>query len=250
VLGGCAPGGIVQTWQDTHNAGQIFDAGISAQSSMNTFRLKGSGTNAGQPIDIEITLDGLGNGQGVITQAGVPINFVVANKHVYVKSKQMWQKIVGNSAGSQQLLQKIDDHWVDFTSAGATATQPFVELTDAAMVKQCFLQGPHGTLTKGKVSNVNGRDAVEIDDKGDKPGTASAQFFVATSDPHYMIRIVSKGNPKPGGPPAPKQCQSGGNTSNTGPESGNGEFDVLDINASVDVKPPSGALDLKSLGAG
>ena len=247
----CSTGGIgQQAWQDAHSADQIFDAGIKGQTSIQTFRLKGSGTNAGQPIDVEITLDGQGNGQGVITQGGIPINFVVVSKHVYVRSHQMWEKIAGTAPGSQQLLQKVDDHWVDFTSAGASATVPFVQLADASLVKQCFLQGPHGTLSKKGVSNVNGHDAVEVDDKGDKPGTAQAQFYIATASPHYMVRIVSKGNTRPGGPSAPTQCQSGGSTANTGPESGNGRFDVLDINSTVDVKAPSGALDLKTLGGG
>ena len=53
-----------------------------------------------------------------------------------------------------------------------------------------------------------------------------------------------------GGPAAPAKCQTANNTSNTGPESGNGEFDVLDINQDVVVKAPTGALDLRTLVGG
>jgi len=97
--------------------------------------------------------------------------------------------LAGNAtflAGDPVLAQNAANVWIEVGSSPETDPNLFTPTTGA----DCVL-GKHGTLTKRGLRSVQGRQAIEIDDAGDKPGSTAARFFVAVDDRPNLLRVES-----------------------------------------------------------
>jgi hypothetical protein len=180
---------------------------------------------------------------------------VVLHGHVYVRSAALWKQVLGPNPQTASLVARIDDNWVDLSSAGSAFVPGFNEATSGNLLRDCLVLGPHGTLTKGGVSTVNGYSAVELTDKGETPGSVPGRWYVATDSPHFFMRFVATGPRTPGGsgpPGMPAKCTGIGISSSAlssiaASSTSGTQVDFTKINQHIDVTAPSGAIDIRSL---
>ena len=107
---------------------------------------------------------------------------------------------------------------------------------DPETLSRCLLRD-HGTIAKGGTETVDGKQAVVLIDKGDRPGTAPGKLYVAAEDEPLPLRTIATGNQRPGGK---KDPQCGGDTpTRTGDEAKFSRY-----NESLDITAPPGAVDV------
>lgn len=226
-------------WQDSLSANDILTAGVNADSSIHSVRLLGDGVDTqNERVQVDVTADGAGGATGKLTLAGVQVSFVVVGTHVYLRGHDFFQRI-----GAPPIdLAQIDDKWVDLTGGASQLTQSFINAADISTLRDCSLKPTHGTLTKHGTTTIDGHSVVEIDDKGDKPGsTKGARYYVETDSPHFLIRLEGKTAANSGGPTRAAKC--GPNDQSVG----DGRLDLQQINSVPRVKAPGGALNPRTL---
>ncbi|HEV3232020.1 MAG TPA: hypothetical protein VG245_07185 [Candidatus Dormibacteraeota bacterium] len=102
------------------------------------------------------------------------------------------QYLKGNAAFFAQnpvLAQHAANQWI-IAGDGATLLNP---ADNAPATGAGCIFGKHGSLAKGARTTIAGRPAIEIDDRGDVPGSTPAKFFIAIDGQPDLLRIVETG---------------------------------------------------------
>ena len=222
-------------------ASQILADAVAALKSATSFHISGHSTATGTnaiTIDADVTADG--SSQGKIGMSGAIASFVVAGGKFYVQGRDFWNKVAGPEAAAA-----VGDNWVILPSG--SDTQTFQQFVNAGTIATC-LSVDHGTLSKGATTTVDGKSAVIVVDRGDKPGTAPGKLYVATGSPHYPLKLEITGNPSAGTPPGGQQCGSSSSGS-SGNDQGTITLSNFNANAPTVTAPPN-PIDLQHLLSG
>lgn len=144
-------------------------------------------------------------------------------------------------AEAGEAARELGGRWLKMPSS----RNEFAELTrqlDPATLSRCLLES-HGTLARGGTTTVNGRRAVVIVDKGDRPGTAPGKLYVAATGEPLPLRTLATGRERPGGKKDPL-CDS------DTPTRPGDEATFSNYDEPIDLTAPPDALDLGSLDGG
>lgn len=245
ACGGGAGGGSGGGEADK-TADQILADAVSAIKSASSFHISGHATGSssnGFSLDADVASAGVA--QGKIGEGSALASFVTLDGKFYIQGRDFWNAVAGPQAADA-----VGDKWVLLPSG--SDTQSFQQFVNAGIIATC-LSVDHGTLSKAGTATVNGKAAVVIADKGDKPGTAPGKLYVAADSPHYPLRIDFLGATSPGTPPGGGQCGSASSSGGSSTSSGGGEgtLTLSDFNAkSVTVTAPPNPIDLQSLLSG
>ena len=109
-------------------------------------------------------------------------------------------------------------------------------LLDPDTISRCLVKG-RGTLTRRGTATVNGKRAVVIIDKGDRPGSAPGRLYVAATGEPVPLRLITTGRQRRGGHKDPR-CGD-----DTPAEAGD-EAIFSDYDEPLDISAPPAALDL------
>jgi hypothetical protein len=109
---------------------------------------------------------------------------------------------------------------------------------DRRTLSRCLVT-EHGTLARGGTATVDGKRAVVIVDKGDRPGTTPGKLYVAASGEPFPVRILVTGKQRPGGHEDP-EC------GDEAPMRAGDEVVFTHYNKPLDVSAPPAAVDLGS----
>ena len=109
---------------------------------------------------------------------------------------------------------------------------------DPTYLSRCLLK-THGSLARGGTAMVDGRPAVVVIDRGDRPGTAPGKLFVAATGPPLPLRTIATGKERPGGAEDP-ECDSENDT----PTERGDEVIFSGYDEPVDIQEPPAAVDL------
>jgi hypothetical protein len=127
------------------------------------------------------------------TRRGATATMIVVNGSLYVKANAaFWREEQGGKAAKE-----IADRWIK-APASTGDLRSLTKQLDPATLSRCLLKD-HGTLAHGGKATVDGRQAVVIVDKGDRPGTAPGKLFVAATGEPLPLRTLATGNERPGG---------------------------------------------------
>jgi hypothetical protein len=99
----------------------------------------------------------------------------------------------------------------------------------------------HGKLTKKGVSTIGDRKVVEIDDKGDKPGSTPAKFFIAAEGRADLVRVQVTGPTTAGA--FDEQCVRGFGLQ-TKAKSISETIELQDLNGQFDIPATASSLNL------
>jgi hypothetical protein len=156
---------------------------------------------------------------------------------VYMKGNAAFWK--DSDAGRE--AQDLAGRWIKVPGA-VGGLDKLAKQVEPANLSRCLLKG-HGTLASGGKATVDGRAAVVIVDKGDRPGTSPGRLYVAATGEPLPLRTLATGRERPGGKKDPL-CDS-----DTPTRKGDEVF-FSRYNEPVDITAPPDALDLGELSGG
>jgi hypothetical protein len=196
------------------SAGEILRAATTAFTGAKSVHLKGSMTDAGETVGLDLYLghDGArGAMRAPMGSKSILVSIISAKGAFYLKSRQLWA-----AAGGSALGDLVGDRWVLIPRTNSD----FKEFEDMINLKKFGKQvfTPEGKITKGRTAVINGTPAIGLDD-GD------SLLYIATTGTPYPLKIVPKKPVKPGE-----------------------QLAFLDYDAPVNATPPAHPLDLSKLG--
>lgn len=185
-----------------------------AMDAQKTVHIAGDVQSSGGPSVHLDVVDGQSRGGGTIAIDGSPLNVVVDGSTFYVKGDAAaWAKLTGSASAGQSLAGK----WLKTDTSNSDFSQLASLLTIPELVK-ALGRGP--TPTKGPVTNVDGVAVLTLT-------TTDGTSYVATTGSPLLIS--SHGN---------------------GGSGGTGTLTYDQYNTATPPAPPSGAIDLGSVGGG
>jgi hypothetical protein len=172
---------------------------------------------------------------------GQTAEFVSVRRRTYLKAdRAFWLAQVGPSGAKVAKL--LADRWVKVPAAEAAVLTKALEQVMPETVAYCATHGT-GTLTIAGRRRFAGKDVVVIADKGDVPGGAPGELYVAATGRRLPLRQRQTGPSTPGKSTEPR-CHEPSSTTT----SADGRFSRFD--KPVRIAEPRGALDLTKLSAG
>jgi hypothetical protein len=143
-----------------------------------TVRIAGRVVDSGQTTMIDMRIERGGGARGTVTVGGNPVTLLRVGSVAYVKGSSSFYTATAGATAARLLAGKYLK--VSSTSKTFSALLSITDLDSFA--KELFT--PQGTLTKGGVTTVAGRRAVELRD-----GQGS-RLYVSLQGPAYPLKIV------------------------------------------------------------
>jgi hypothetical protein len=162
---------------------EIVAATKAAADSATSVHVSGSiVTKEGTGLTLNLEIAGSRGGRGQLSEGGASFELIQVGQTVYIKGSPDFYRRIGGAAAAQ-LLQgrwlKAPTSNPDFASIGSITN--LRKLLDSALES-------HGTLKKGPVQTVDGRQAVGVVDTS-QGGT----LYVATTGRPYPVAIAKTG---------------------------------------------------------
>lgn len=184
----------------------------SAIQSASAVHVKGTMSDSGTNVALDVQLNKDGTASGTIGIGGPNYPIVLVNKVVYIQFTPDVLKSVGLSATSGP-GKTIENKWVPSTSklmASSDLTSSVQPLLDYTQFTGSISQSmPAGAMKPGKSDTVDGTPVVQYTMSDGTPAD------IATSSPHYLMRLLP------------------------GPTDGAGQLDFTNWNQPVTVTAPS-----------
>jgi hypothetical protein len=197
------------------SADEILKAAIDAFSAAKSVHVKGTVTEAGEKITLDLYLTHDGGSRGTIAAPvdGKTLRFSIisTNGKFYLKGRELWRQ-----AGGAAAAELIGDRWVLVPKEQAKDFKDFKQLASIDSFVNEVLKTDE-PLTKGEQTVVDGRPTIGL--KG-----SDGTLHVATTETPYPLKLV---------PLEPKTQGEG--------------LAFLDYNAPVNLEPPTDALDTSKL---
>ena len=170
---------------------EIRDAAIAAMKQAKSMRIDGNVTAEAGEVDLDLSADREGNCTGTISVGGAsPAEILGAGGKSYVRGDEaFWSGITGNETQGQAIARQIGDKWALLPGEGFTSLCDLDELLDQ------LDEDADEQLTKGEVSDVEGTEAVALTSEEEGETTTT---YVATGEPHYILRVEKVGGTEPG----------------------------------------------------
>lgn len=155
----------------------------------------------------------------------------------------------GNAAfwadeGKAEIGRRLAGRWVRMPASAPGVTE-FAALANRSLLGYCLLETHVGTLRVVGRRTFQGRPVTVIADRGDRPGTAPGELYLAAGGAPLPVRLVLKGAQKPGGVPS-SRCGETDSSSKVI----RGDLRLSRYDRRVAIEAPRGALDLSSQGSG
>ena len=190
LLAGCGGGGNDFADQPPKD---IAKAAAADMKDLTSLRMQGDLTTSGQKIGVDMQITTSGDCQGTITVTDGSAQLVSSGGHAYMKpDKAFWESQAPGQA--TQIEAVVGDKWVVIPSAsGLDSACDLSQLLDGIANTG---SDPSSAPTSATSDSVDGQDAVELrgKDSSGKPVTA----WVATDDPHYVLRMQVTQGDQPG----------------------------------------------------
>ncbi|HEV3233415.1 MAG TPA: hypothetical protein VG329_02565 [Candidatus Dormibacteraeota bacterium] len=253
-LPGQSTGGIAIGGEESKTADQVIADARKDTGGFKTVHVTFStiSKDAGS-ISFDVSSDENGNVTGGGATGDAKFDIVIIDGKTYIKGQAFWVKVFANGGtpdpSVQALVQsKIGDHWVSgLDSLGDSTTRS--GLSPPALA-DCL--GVHGTLSKGGTQTINGKKAIEVQDKGDSPGGRAGSRFIAVDSPHVLLRQTATGPTTAGSSPTTGKCAALATpapapSGSPAPDAGPVTIDYGDYGKPVSVTKPTDTVDLPSL---
>jgi hypothetical protein len=160
----------------------IVTAASNALLSVKSVNVAGAFVSSGTSTSLNLDIASGQGGKGSMAQNGLSFQLVTLDDEVYINASPAFWRHFGGAAAATLFNGK----WLK-----APASGQFSSLSALTNLNTLFgkLLGQHGTLTKGKVSTVNGQSVVSVTDT-----TNGGTMYVATTGKAYPIEITKTGS--------------------------------------------------------
>lgn len=203
---------------------KLYNEAIKALQGVTSVHLKGSGTDSGETIGVDLSFDKNNGATGSLTVNGGTMNIVATKDAVYIQADAKSYAAFGGGSVPPDALAAIAGKWLKISTTDSSAASAFGDLSAFTNLKsftEAFAPSGKLSLVPGK-KTINGKTAVGLLDTGDNGGI----LYVEDGGDHLPLAVA------PGG---------------TASASATGEIDFIDYNKPVTVTAPAGALDISQL---
>jgi hypothetical protein len=173
----------------SHAPGSILSDALKATSTATAFDLSGTLHDGGSSLGVNLGYKASPSSLSAqITEGSNLIKIIVvpAGSYIYANTA-FWKKEAASLPASE--LSQLANHWFKTTSAMSSSfTSAFKQLTPAK-IAGCLSH----TFTKPAVTGtqtINGQSVVALRSAGGSSGKNPATLYVATSAPHYLMRLT------------------------------------------------------------
>lgn len=176
---------------------QISEKSRLTMTKLKSFKVKGSMTNDGEEMTLDVTVAAKGNCRGTFTHAGASAEILMVSGHTYMKGdKKFWQQAGSKKGSSPQETNAITEmfkgRWFKVPAKVEKPDDSF-PFCDTAMMFKKDKKDSH--LTKGAETEVNGTRTVTLTGKD---GTETRTLLVSAGGEPYMLRMSGEGGKEPG----------------------------------------------------
>ncbi|WP_019631766.1 hypothetical protein [Actinomadura atramentaria] len=159
----------------------ILDRARTATLAASSVHMSGAMPMDGGSMQIDVSFAGKATSQGTITQGEQKFEFIRLDDAIYVKGNEAF---LSDAAGGAA-VSLLKDKYIK-TSSKSKDFKDVEPLTDVTgMVGD--IMTPTGTPTKGEITTVSGRRALELRDGGDS-------MYVALDGEPRVLRVKSDGD--------------------------------------------------------
>jgi hypothetical protein len=176
-------------------------------AKLRTFHFRTTQTDKDGRTRTSGDVDASGSVDMKVGYAGARWRFRVVGRQGFMKGNKAFWFGTAYDGPLPAELAELPGHWVKL-SADSAVTKSMRSLTPARFV-HCLVT-VHGTLAKAGIEKQDGRRAIVLVDRGDKPGTAPGKLYVTATGPVLPLRSVQSGPLKSGGPRNNRRCNKGG----------------------------------------
>jgi hypothetical protein len=153
----------------------------------------------------------------------------------YIKADASYWKAAGGKNGDL-LAKKLAGRWVKVPASVSADLKSVVTKLSPKYLASCATVEA-GTVINNGIKTVAGRRAIELEIKGDRPGTSPGLTYVTADGPVLPVRTVQTGPRKPGGK-VDERCEEREDHSTSG------EITFSRFDAVPKLVAPRGALSL------
>ncbi|MEV4350827.1 hypothetical protein AB0J83_40740 [Actinoplanes sp. NPDC049596] len=157
---------------------EILTKTKAALKAAKSYHVKGSVTNEGQKFDLDLKVAGENLIGYFGTKEGKVELLAVGKQRFYKPDAKFW-KATGGAQGAT-VAEVVGDRWVKVDPSDTSSS----ELFGIANIDE--LLDNEGTVNKGAVKTVDGRQAIALTDTTDKSG---GTLYVATEGEPYPVRL-------------------------------------------------------------
>ena len=205
------------------SADDIVSAAKSEMGDLKAVKVSGSVTSDGQQIDIDLQSSSDGSCTGTIGVAGGSTELLGVDGSTWMRPDEaFWRATAGDTA--DQVMAAVGDKWVVIPPED-DSFNTFCDLGDLLdqLLKDDETDG--STYSKNGTEEVDGENAVKVDNEDPKDGTSTG--YVLVDEPHYLVKIEKT----------------------DGEDTGNITFSAFDEEFDVEAPGDDEVIDLDQLGA-
>ena len=167
------------------------------------------------------------------------VRMIILPRAVYMKADANYWRSTGGSSG-EAIARKLANRWVKVPASVGAEVKPLVTKLSPKHLASCVAIST-GTLSNNGLRTIGGRQVIELEDKGDRPGTSPGMLYVAAHGRVLPLRETQTG-PRRAGGKRDKRCEEAGDQT-SGAEITFSRFDAISR-----IAAPRGALSLEGSG--
>jgi hypothetical protein len=216
---------------ESKSASQILADSAAALKEVKSYRVQVTQRSSKATADVELPT----KLRLALREGPTSASIIAVAGQVYIKGNEAYWK----DQQGEQAAGRLAGKWLKAPSTSADLKDVTNGL-DPETLSRCLVKD-HGTIAKGGTETVEGKQAVVLIDKGDRPGAAPGKLYVAAEGDPLPLRTIATGNQRPGGKQDPK-CD--GDT----PTRAGDEAKFSRYNEPLDITAPPGAVDVGGSG--
>jgi hypothetical protein len=169
---------------------------VDAQNALRNARgyeFSASLVEHGQPEQFVLEADAHGNVDVSASQGGKAFQVITVGSATYINGNQaFWISAAGQRGAS------LAGRWFALPAAQARSLTSGLVALEPANLPRCLGENL-GTLSLAGHATVGGQAAIAIANAGNAPGSAAGTLDVASTAPHYPLRLTDTHGERPGG---------------------------------------------------
>jgi hypothetical protein len=163
-------------------------------AKVRSYHFSGSEVDGKTTTRLAGAVSAAGQAELTIHEGSSSARLILLPHTLYLKANAAYWKAHGGSQGAKA-ADKLAGRWFKTNDA---SLKGLIEQLTPKHVAMCLTVGT-GTLERGGTSSANGKRAVVVIDRGDKPATTPGRLYVSATAPILPLRAVQTGKRKPGG---------------------------------------------------
>ncbi len=189
LLGACGSDDSGATTDDGFTGGDaetILEASRADMKKLETVRLVGDLVSDGSEIALDLGVSTTGDCTGTFGLGEGTAEIVSSDGETWFRPDEAFWR-ASSPGTADQIIKAVDDKWVALGAGDATFDE-FCNLE--TLLDQLYDQQENTTYAKGETSEVEGQDAIAIEQQDDGDPVLG---YIAVDSPHHLLKLERQG---------------------------------------------------------